>query len=96
MRKLVAAVAVAAAALTVGYTGIQDNTVVTCDGYQIAIFDLAGEQVAVTADGVAVFDGERSAYLTVSDSWDRVKRNHRLVITVDGDRTVFTVKGCPK
>ena len=94
MKKLVAAVALTAAVLSVGYTGVDENTQVSCDGFQVAIFELAGERVVIRADGVTVFAGRITPYVTWSDSWPSERRNHRLVIRVDGVRSVFTVKGC--
>jgi hypothetical protein len=80
---------------TTGYTDPANNSGATCDYYTVTVFELEpNSHVKVKADNVTVYEAETDPYLTLNNTWHKAKRNHRLVITINGDRHVFTAKGC--
>jgi len=69
------------------------NEQVTCSGWSISTFE-TGASLTVKADNVIVYDGIVDPYLTLSLPWPKAKNNHRLVVTLDGERSTFQAKRC--
>lgn len=98
MRKLIAILAVTAAVLSVGYTDVEQNLTIDCNGYGFAIFDLgeAGEYIKVTADREVVFDQVIGGYFSWNQPWPTVRPTHKLTIQVGDDIYAYAVRGCHK
>ena len=66
---------------------------IDCDGYALEMWTPV-DSFKVRADGVVLWDAPVDPYWGGTNSWAKAKRVHRVVVTVDGERFVYRVKGC--
>lgn len=54
----------------------------------------AGLDAKLKADNVVIWEGTLDPYLSWSAGWPQEKGNHRLALTIDGERYVWHTKWC--